>query len=88
MNLCAKPPSIKPDLSRPNPAPALAAYMAAFEGYRKRRTLESRRALFRSYRRWIGSFLDDAGEADRAAHHFLIALQNRPLDARGMGAAA
>ena len=71
-----------PDPSRPDAAPALAVYMAAFEGYQKQRTVESGAALFQSYRRWIGAFLDDANEADRAATNFLIALRNQPPESR------
>ena len=70
--------AIKPEPSRPDATPALAAYMVAFEGYQQQRTAESRATLFQSYRRWIGSFLDDDTEADRAAVNFLVALRNQP----------
>ena len=70
--------AIKPDLPRPDAAPALAAYMVALEAYQQQRTAKGRAALLQSYRRWIGSFLDDEGEADRAANNFLIALRNQP----------
>ncbi len=72
----------KPDLSHPDATPALATYMAALEGYQQRRTVESRAALLQSYRRWIGPFLDNEGEADRAANNFLIALRNQPPESR------
>ena len=88
MNLCAKPPSIKPDLPRPDAAPALAAYMVALEAYQQQRTAKGRAALLQSYRRWIRPFLDDEGEAERAANNFLIALQIQPPESQEMGAAA
>ena len=88
MTLCAKPSSIKPDLSRTEAIPALTIYMAALAAYQQQRTTKGRVALFRSYRRWIRSFLDDEGEAERAANNFLIALQNQPLESQEMGAAA
>ncbi len=68
----------KPDVSRPDATPALATYMAALEAYQRQRTAERRVALFRSYRGWISTFLDDEAEADRAANNFLIALRNQP----------
>ena len=75
-----RPDSVPRNLELPRSvaAPALVAYMVAFEGYQQQRTAESRATLFQSYRRWIGSFLDDEGEADRAANNFLIALRNQP----------
>ncbi len=88
MNIIPPEPFVKSDLSRPNATPALAAYLAAFEGYQQQRTVESRATLFRSYRKWIGSFLDDAGEADRATNNFLTALQTRPPDSREVDVAA
>ncbi len=74
--------------ARPGVAPALAAYVVALETYQQRRTVEGRAVLFRSYRRWIGAFLDDAAEADRAAVNFLVALRNQPSQSLGMDAAA
>ncbi len=88
MTLCAKPPSIKFELSRPGAPPALAIYVAALAAYQQQRTTERRATLFRSYRRWIRSFLDDEGEADRAANNFLIALRNQSREPQKMGAAA
>ena len=76
------PPRLNP------PTPALAAYMVALESYQQRRTVEGGAALFRSYRRWIRSFLDDEVEADRAANNFLIALRNQPREPQKMGVAA
>ncbi len=67
-----------PDLSCPGAAPALAAYVVALEAYQQRRTFEGKAVLFRSYRRWIASFLDDDTEAERAAVNFLVALRNQP----------
>ena len=78
----------KPDLSRPDATPALATYMVALEAYQQQRTAKSRAVLFQSYRQWIRSFLDDEGEADRAANNFLIALRNQPREPQKMGAAA
>ena len=78
MNIYLKSHTIKPDLPRRGEAPALAAYMVALEGYQQQRTVESRDALFRSYRRWIGAFLDDDAEADNAAANFIVALRNQP----------
>ncbi len=74
--------------ARPGVAPALAAYVVALETYQQRRTVEGRAVLFRSYRRWIGAFLDDGAEADRAAVNFLVALRNQPSQSLGMDAAA
>ncbi len=74
--------------SRPNAAPILAAYMDALEAYQQQRTTECRATLFRSYRRWIGAFLDDEAEADRAAINFMVALRNQPPESQEMGAAA
>ena len=88
MNICPNSHPIKPDLSRPDAAPALVAYMAALETYQQQQTAKCRAVLFRSYRHWIRSFLDDEGEADRAANNFLIALQNQPPESQEMGAAA
>ena len=67
-----------PDLSPPDAPPALAAYLAALETYQQQRTTKGRTVLFRSYRRWIGAFLDDDAEANRAAVNFLVALRNQP----------
>ena len=64
--------------ARPGVAPALAAYVVALETYQQRRTVEGKAILFRSYRRWIGAFLDDGAEADRATANFLVALRNQP----------
>ncbi len=88
MNICANLHLIKPDLSRPDAVPALVVYMAALSAYQQRRTVEGRAVLFRSYRRWIGAFLDDDAEADRAAVNFLVALRNQPSQSLGMDAAA
>ena len=88
MKICVNPPAIKPDLSRAEAAPALGIYMAALSAYQQRRTAKGRTALFKSYRRWIGAFLDDEAEADRAANNFLTALRNQPPESREMGAAA
>ncbi len=74
--------------ARPGVAPALAAYVVALETYQQRRTVEGRAVLFRSYRRWIGAFLDDGAEADRAAVNFLVALRNQPSESQEMDAAA
>ncbi len=78
----------KPDLSRPDAPPALATYMVDLAAYQAQRTTECRATLFRSYRRWIRSFLDDEGEADRAAKNFLIALRTQAPEPQKMGAAA
>ena len=78
MNLCPNPHVIKPDLSHAEATPALAAYMVALETYQQRQTVEGKAVLFRSYRRWIGAFLDDDAEVDRAAVNFLVALRNQP----------
>ncbi len=78
MNLCPNPHVIKPDLSHTEAIPALVVYMAALSAYQQRRTVEGKATLFRSYRRWIGAFLDDDAEADRAAVNFLVALRNQP----------
>ena len=72
------PPPRKPDPPRPGAAPALVAYMAALETYQQQQTVHDRAILFRSYRQWIGAFLDDDAEANRAAVNFLVALRNRP----------
>ena len=74
--------------SRPDAAPTLAAYMAALDAYQQQRTAKGRAVLFQTYRRWIRSFLDDEGEADRAANNFLIALRNQPREPQKMGVAA
>lgn len=74
--------------ARPGVAPALAAYVVALETYQQRRTVEGRAVLFRSYRRWIGAFLDDGAEADRAAVNFLVALRNQPSQSQEMDTAA
>ena len=66
-----------PDPSRAETIPALAAYMVALEVYQQQRTVEGKAVLLRSYRRWIGAFLDDDAEADRAAVNFLVALRNQ-----------
>ncbi len=88
MKICVNPPAIKPDLSRAEAIPALTIYMAALAAYQQQRTAKGKAALFHSYRQWIRSFLDDEGEADRAANNFLIALRNQPPESREMGAAA
>ncbi len=88
MKICPNLPAIKPDLSRAEAIPALTIYMSALAAYQQQRTAKGKATLFRSYRRWIGSFLDDEAEADRAANNFLIALRNQPPESRGMGAAA
>ena len=88
MNICAKPPSIKTDLSRAEAIPALTIYMAALAAYQRRRSAKGRTVLFKSYRRWIGAFLDDDAEADRATINFIVALQNQPPESQEMGAAA
>ena len=79
---------VKPEPSRPDAPPALATYMSALAVYQRRRTPTGRTALLKSYRRWIGAFLDDEVEADRAANNFLIALRNQPPESQEMGAAA
>ena len=66
-----------PDPPRLSAAPTLAAYVVALEAYQQRRTVEGKAALFRSYRKWIGAFLDDDAEADRAAVNFLVALRSQ-----------
>ena len=89
--MCVLPPcpvSRNPEPTRPDAAPALAAYMAVLEAYQQQRTAKARAALFQSYRRWIRFFLDNEVEVDRAANNFLIALQNQPLESQEMGAAA
>ena len=88
MKICVNPPVIKPDLSRADAPYALATYMAALAAYQQRRTSKGRTALFKSYRRWVRSFLDDDAEADRAANNFLIALRNQPREPQKMGTAA
>ena len=82
MKICVNPPAIKPDLPRRDAAPALAAYVTALSAYQRRRTPTGRTVLFKSYRRWIGAFLDDDAEADRAAVNFLVALQNQPAQSQ------
>ncbi len=64
--------------SRPDAGPILTAYMAALAAYQRQRTPTGRATLLKSYHRWIGTFLDDEDEADRAANNFLIALRNQP----------
>ena len=88
MNLCPNPQAIKPNLSRAEATPALTVYMSALRVYQQERTPKGRAALFRSYRRWIGTFLDDDAEANRAAVNFLVALRNQPSQPPEMGAAA
>ena len=81
-------PPCKPDPPRPGAAPALLAYLAALETYQQQRTAKGKAALFQSYRQWIGAFLDDDAEADRAAVNFLVALRNQPSRFQKMDAAA
>ncbi len=81
-------PPRNPDRPHPGAAPALAAYVVALEAYQQRRTVEGKAVLFRSYRRWIGAFLDDDAEAERAAVNFLVALRNQPSQSPEMDAAA
>ncbi len=69
-------------------APALVAYVTALEAYQQRRTVEGRAVLFRSYRRWVQTFLDDEGEAERATINFMVALRNQPSQSPEMDAAA
>ena len=88
MTLCSNSHAVKPDPSRPDATPALATYMVALEAYQQQRTAKGRSVLFQSYRQWIRSFLDDEGEADRAANNFLIALRNQPRELQKMGVAA
>ena len=88
MKICVNPPAIKPDLSRLEAIPALATYMAALAGYQRRRSATGRTVLFKAYRRWIGAFLDDGAEADRAAVNFLVALRNQPSQSQEMDTAA
>ncbi len=78
MNIVLLEPSVKSVPSRAEAPPALAAYVTALSAYQQRRTVEGRAALFRSYRRWIGAFLDYDAEADRAAVNFMAALRNQP----------
>ena len=78
MNICANPHLVKPDLPPPGAAPALAAYVTALSAYQQRRTVEGRAVLLQSYRKWIGAFLDDDAEAERAAVNFMVALRNQP----------
>ncbi len=78
MNIVLLEPSVKSVPSRAEAPPALAAYVTALSAYQQRRTVEGKAALFRSYRRWIGAFLDDDAEADRAAVNFMVALRNQP----------
>ena len=87
MNICPNFHLIKPDLSPPDAPPALTAYLAALETYQQQRTAKGRTVLFKSYRRWIRAFLDDAAEADRATVNFMVALQNQPSNPK-MDAAA
>jgi len=77
-----------PDPPRLGAAPTLAAYVVALEAYQQQRTETGRAILFKSYRKWIRSFLDDEDEVDRAANNFLIALRNRPPEPQKMGVAA
>ena len=89
MNFLTSIPQLRnPDLSRPDAPPALATYMVDLAAYQAQRTTECRATMFRSYRRWIRSFLDDEGEADRAAKNFLIALRTQAPESQEMGAAA
>ncbi len=88
MNICPKPHVIKPDLSDAEAIPALTVYMSALRTYQQVRTPKGRAALSRSYRRWIGAFLDDDAEADRAAVNFMVALRNQPSQSPEMDAAA
>ena len=74
--------------ARPDAAPILTAYMAALEAYQQQRTAKGRALLLQTYRRWIGAFLDDEAEADRATNNFLVALQNQPSQSPEMDAAA
>ena len=74
--------------SRPDAGPILAAYMTALEAYQQQRTAKGRALLLQTYRRWIGAFLDDEGEVDRAANNFLIALRTQPAESQEMGAVA
>ena len=78
MNIVLLEPSVKSVPSRAEAPPALAAYTAALQAYQQRRTVEGKAVLFRSYRRWIGAFLDDDAEAERAAVNFMVALRNQP----------
>ena len=75
-------PPCKPDPPRPGAAPALVAYVTALSAYQRQRTPTGRAVLFKCYRRWIGSFLDDEGEAERAAFNFMVALRNQQPDSR------
>ncbi len=89
MNFLTPIPQLRnPDLSRPDAPPALATYMAALAAYQRRRTAKGKAVLFKSYRQWIRSFLDDEAEADRAANNFLIALRNQPREPQKIGVAA
>ncbi len=88
MNIVLFEPSVKPDPSRAEAPPALAAYTTALQAYQQQRTVEGKAVLFRSYRRWIGAFLDDEAEADRAAINFMVALRTQPTESQEMGAAA
>ena len=78
MNVYANSNLVKPDLPRRDAPPALAAYVAALESYQQRRTVEGKATLFRSYRHWIGAFLDDDAEAERAAFNFMASLRTQP----------
>ncbi len=78
MNIVLFEPSVKPDPSRAEAPPALAAYTTALQAYQQQRTAKGRAVLFKSYRRWIGAFLDDDAEAERAAINFMVALRNQP----------
>ena len=82
MNIIPFEHPVKPALSHTGEAPALAAYMVALESYQQRQTVEGGVTLFQSYRRWVRSFLDDEGEAERAAFNFMVALRNQPPESR------
>ena len=88
ITIVAKSHPIKPDVPRRGAAPALAAYVTALSAYQRQRTPTGRTILFKSYRRWIGAFLDDDAEADRAAANFMVALRNQPSKFQKMDAAA
>ncbi len=76
------------DPPRLGAAPPMMAYLAALSTYQQQRTAKGKAALFRSYRRWVGAFLDNDTEADRAAVNFLVALRNQPSESPEMDAAA
>ena len=90
MNALLPPHNIprNPDPAGPDAIPALTIYMAALAAYQQQRTATGKAVLFKSYRQWILAFLDDEGEADRAANNFLIALRTQPAESQEMGAAA